>query len=215
MIGLNNIQVRHPASPNGEEPEFPIYASGPAVATGGFEQGNGSREARPHELQSRQEQLPSAEDSEPRSSLPFTVLDPADLYSSEAYDLDALYPLGHCCNPLGLKDGSPPNSSIAIATAGSHALSDLQGFAHEYNLAYSLYRITSTELQPVAAWKRTLDLEWATAWANSFDLWINNAHIWMYEGANAQFSTFIDIYNQIVTDGHARVFSTSWGCEEF
>ena len=28
------------------------------------------------------------------------------------------------------------------------------------------------------------------------------------------FATFNDVYNQILTDGHARVFTTSWGCAE-
>ena len=42
----------------------------------------------------------------------------------------------------------------------------------------------------------------------------NTAHVWMYDGVNANFSTFNDIYNRMLTDGAARNFSTSWLCEE-
>jgi hypothetical protein len=36
----------------------------------------------------------------------------------------------------------------------------------------------------------------------------------MYDGATAQFSTFTDVYNAILNNAPAKVFSTSWGCEE-
>ena len=38
--------------------------------------------------------------------------------------------------------------------------------------------------------------------------------IYLYDGVNNQFSTSTDVYNQILTDQHAKIFSTSWGCEE-
>jgi hypothetical protein len=37
----------------------------------------------------------------------------------------------------------------------------------------------------------------------------------MYDGANFNDSTFTDMYNQMLSDNLARVFSTSWSCTEF
>jgi hypothetical protein len=59
-----------------------------------------------------------------------------------------------------------------------------------------------------------MDMEWSTAMANSFGSYLDTAHVWMYDGSDASFSTFNIIYNRMVTDGAARNFSTSWGCEE-
>src|SRR5262249_52529934 len=39
--------------------------------------------------------------------------------------------------------------------------------------------------------------------------------VYVYQGVNNLFSTFTDIYNHMLTDGHARVMSVSWGCAEF
>ena len=45
--------------------------------------------------------------------------DPTDIYNSNAYDYQALQNLGLCCNPLHAAGGSPPQSSIALATFGN------------------------------------------------------------------------------------------------
>ena len=42
----------------------------------------------------------------------------------------------------------------------------------------------------------------------------NTAHVYLYEGANTSHATFLDLYKQMLTDGHARVMSTSWGGAE-
>ena len=59
----------------------------------------------------------------------------------------------------------------------------------------------------------TMDYEWSSAMANS-STFADTALVYLYDGANAQFSTFTDVYNAILNGGKARVFSTSWGCEE-
>jgi subtilase family serine protease len=42
----------------------------------------------------------------------------------------------------------------------------------------------------------------------------DTAHVWVYQGGDTTTNTFIDIFNQILSDGHARVMSTSFGCAE-
>lgn len=59
-----------------------------------------------------------------------------------------------------------------------------------------------------------MDLEWATAMANSFGSSTNTAEIHVYEGVNNQFSTLLDGINRMLTDGYARVLSMSWGTPE-
>jgi len=59
------------------------------------------------------------------------------MYSSQAYDTNALDAQGHRCNPLGNSGVTPPATSIAIATAGTQQGSDIAGFQSYYPyLAY-------------------------------------------------------------------------------
>jgi hypothetical protein len=205
--GLNSIQVLHPATKAVKEPPFPGYAAGPAVSSGpsGGSAGNGSKPF-------------SMENSQTAGSGPDITngaYDPTDMYSSEAYDTNALYNQGHCCNPLGNPNSTPPESSIAIATAGSQNTSDFQGFHNQYPYLawhYQLYYIDGTP--SCCDGEGTMDFEWSTAMSNSFGSEANTSLVYMYDGVNAQISTFTDVYNQILNGGHARVFSTSWLCEE-
>ena len=59
-----------------------------------------------------------------------------------------------------------------------------------------------------------MDMEWSTAMSNSFGGFQDTAKVYLYDGANFNDSTFTDIYNQMVSDNVARVFSTSWSCTE-
>ena len=59
--------------------------------------------------------------------------DPTDLYSSHAYDWDALNALGHCCNPFEIPaNDSPVQGSIAILTGDAISFNDMAGFQHQY-----------------------------------------------------------------------------------
>jgi len=200
--GLNNIQVLHPHSKL-PEPAFESYVSGPAHATGPASQGSGSGK-RPT----------TANQAGPTPNISNGAYDPSDLYSSQAYDFNALYSLGHCCNPTGNAGSSPVSSSIAIATAGSQTVSDMTSFYSHYGLAWNLvwYYIDGTPT--CCDGEGTMDAEWSGAMSNSFGSYVDTAKIYLYDGVNANFSTFTDVYNHILSDGHARVFSTSWGCEE-
>ncbi len=149
--------------------------------------------------------------------------DPTDIYSSEAYDWDALDALQHCCNPLNNPAGSPPPTSIAIAGYGDVNYSDLLGFHAQYPyLAYNVQKIPidggyTCHDQPNKpddnCLEITLDTEYSLAMANSFGSPLATAKIWVYEGAH--FGEVADMYNHMQEDGLARVTSTSWGCEEF
>ncbi|HKF46366.1 MAG TPA: protease pro-enzyme activation domain-containing protein [Terracidiphilus sp.] len=142
-------------------------------------------------------------------------IDPTDVYSSYGYDYGALQNQGHCCNPFHVAGGSPPATSIGIATAGAFANSDIVGFSNQYPyLAYNINAVWIDGTPTCCNDETTLDTEWAMATANSFGSYLDTSHVWVYEGANNLLSTFTDIYNQMLSDGHARIFSTSWGCAE-
>ncbi len=202
--GLNNIQVLRPAHKGMIEPAFPIYSEGEVSSMG--ESGGGNATAKPPSLSNKKG---------PISNITGGAYDPTDIYNSNAYDLNALDHLGHCCNPLGNPGGTPPQTSIAVATAGTQQGSDFQGFHNQYPyLAWHYFLINIDGTPACCDGEGTMDFEWSTAWSNSFGAENNTASVFMYDGVNANFSTFTDVYQQILNDGHARTFSTSWGCEE-
>ena len=59
-----------------------------------------------------------------------------------------------------------------------------------------------------------MDIEWSTAMANSFGSYGDTAKVYAYQGANYNNVTITDVYNHMLSDGYARVFSTSWACAE-
>jgi len=208
--GLNNIQVLRPANKGAIEPAFPDYAPGPVVSRGP----SGGKDADSTKLPSslKGHQGPGAN----RILMTSGAYDPTDLYSSQAYDWNALYGQGHCCNPFHNAGGTPPETSIAIATAGTQQGSDFYGFQGEYPyLATHWAGFTYIDGSPSCCDSEgTMDFEWSTAMSNSFGSLYDTSEIYMYDGVNANFSTFNDIYNRILSDGYTRIMSTSWGCAE-
>jgi len=141
--------------------------------------------------------------------------DPTDIYSSRAYDYSALYNQGHCCNPLGNPNNSPAQTSIAIATFGQQQVSDIAGFHNQYPyLAYNFQEFFIDGTPGCCDAEGTMDTEWSTAMSNSFGALQNTSKVYLYDGANFNNSTFTDMYNKMVSDNLARVFSTSWSCTE-
>jgi hypothetical protein len=201
--GLNSIQVYHPKSKL-PEPNFENYVAGPvkaAAASGAHDAAAGSR--KPASL------------TGPTPNITGGAYDPTDIFSSQAYDVQALYNQGHCCNPLHASGVTPPESSIAIATAGTQSGSDFSGFHNAYPYLADHWQQFYIDGTPSCCdGEGTLDFDWSTAWSNSFGSYVDTAMIYMYDGVNPQFSTFTDVYNHILSDQHAKVFSTSWGCEE-
>ncbi len=142
--------------------------------------------------------------------------DPADIYSSMAYDYRALANVGYCCNPLNNPGNSPPEASIAIVIWDDFAWSDVDGFLARFPyLGYNVqkYFVDGTP-KPDAEGEATLDTEWAIAMSNSFGPPNTTAEVHVYEGANNHWNTLLDALNQALTDGHARVLSMSWGGPE-
>jgi kumamolisin len=200
VLGLNNIQRMHSAA-HGSRPLRPSdYSPGPVVAAGGV-------------LKNDATLAPAA----PHSPAPLFSglhIEPVDLYSSQTYNFNGLWRLGHCCNPANLSAGSPPESSIAIATFGNFNPADLTAFFQTYGLASNItwYYIDGTPPGPDE--ETTLDTEWATAMANSYGALTQTAQVYVYMAAAQTANVHADMYNTMLSDGHARVFSTSWTCAE-
>jgi len=202
--GLNNIQRMRSALTGHQSVKGPDYISGPGKQAGESRHGDsdGSR--------------PPVDHSDVHVNITNGSYDPTDIYSSQAYDYAALSHLGHCCNPNNNSGGSPRESSIALATFGTSSTSDLDGFFHQYPyLAYS-YAVWYIDGQPSCCDdETTLDTEWSIATSNSFSSWQKSARVWVYEAGGGGDGDFTDMYNYMVTDDLARVFSTSWACTEF
>src|SRR5664280_2057933 len=207
VLGLNNLEVMHSASRTSKAMPGPDYAPGPAYAIGSHLRGDGDR--------NKLEAAMKARKKGPDPERSFYGYDPTDLYSSAAYDYQALQNLGHCCNPLNNPGNSPPEASIAIAIWDDFSPADLAGFVSFYSyLAQNVQTYSVDGTPQCCSPETTLDVEWATAMANSFRSSATTAEIHVYEGANNQSSTMLDVLNRILTDGHARVVSMSWGAAE-
>ena len=217
--GLSNLQTMFPASNVGSEPASPAYSAGPVVRQGMHAAAN-ANPAAVRALQKKEKQLAktsgrskSAGASKP--NITNGAYDPSDIYSSEAYDYNALYAQGHCCNPLGNAGSSPNTTSIAIATFGSQQTSDIAGFQAQYPyLAYNVQEVYIDGTPSCCDAEGTMDAEWSTATSNSFGGYQDTSKVYLYDGANFNDSTFTDIYNTMVSQNAARVFSTSWSCTE-
>ena len=211
IAGLSSLQVLHPANPGMPEPAMPVYSPGPVFQTAAPAGGVAGVAAKGKKPDLKSPGLKS-------NAAQVIGYAPTDLYSSEAYDFSALYNQGHCCNPFhtGGTSGSPVESSIAVATAGLQQISDFVGFHNEYPyLAMYWGGFTYVDGTPACCdGEGTMDFEWATAMSNSFGSLYDTSHVEMYDGANANFSTFIDIFNKIASDSLARTMTTSWGCVE-
>jgi len=208
--GLNNIQTLQPGS-HGIEPAMPIYSPGPIKGTIGTGGASGDHKKFEAAMKVSKEK---AKKGKPGITNGF--YDPTDLYGSNAYDFNALYAQGHCCNPFGNPGGTPPVTSIAIATAGSQNVNDFAGFHNQYPyLAYHYFTIPIDGGPTCCDNEGTLDFEWSTAMSNSFGALQNTSSVFMYQGVNNNLSTFTDIWSHMLADGNARTMNVSWGCAEF
>lgn len=207
--GLSDYEQFKAANNFGLKQQFPMYSSGPVKSAGPSGGVSGDRSKLPVAAM-------QAGRGEP-ALLPSTsgAYDPTDLYSSYAYDTNALYHLGHCCNPLGNAGVTPPETSIAVATVGINDPNDFVGFHNQYPYLAYHYQIYFVDGTPTTTdGEGTLDFEWATAMSNSFGAEADTSMVYLYEGANNASSTWTDIFNQILSDGNARVFTNSHYCSE-
>jgi hypothetical protein len=229
ISGLNSIQRLHTSRGGSADARNGVYAAGAvaqkaAHADGnaeGLKQAMAAAEAKAGTSRTLKSLTPAG------SSGPAVTggyLDPSDIYSSYGYSFGALQELGHCCNPGNSSTGSPPATSIAIATSGALAGSDIVGFQARYNYLAYYYNIINVDGNYTcnnspnlddACVETTLDTEWSIATSNSFGAYQKTSHVYVYEAVNSQLGTFTDMFHAMLNDGHARVMSTSWGCGEF
>lgn len=221
VAGLDNFPKARPANFPGTDPPGPVYLPGPVVGpeVTYAADGDGTRSPRAPGNSSSEDSVPNFTNG---------LIDPQNIYSSNAYNYNGLQNLGFCCNPFHVAGGSPPESSIALATFGNLHTSatpptfpDIDGFHTTF--PYLAYLVTTIPIDggPGSCTvtstnscgndlETTLDTEWSTATANSFGSLFDTAHVYVYEdGGSAE-----DMYNQMVTDGHALIFSTSWDNSE-
>jgi subtilase family serine protease len=210
VLGLNNLEVMHSASRNIQAVRGPDYSPGPAFTVGSHLTSDANRK-KPGVAPSRREKPLNWE----------YLYWPRDLWAPGAYNYGGnegyrggLSNLGHCCNPLNNPNNSPPEASIAIAIWGDYSDSDFQTFIGGNILAGNIQRYFVDGTPSCCNPETTLDAEYATAMANSFSSSANTAEIHVYEGINNHFSTMLDVLNQALSDGHARVLSMSWGAAE-
>jgi len=110
--------------------------------------------------------------------------------------------------PAVTNTGNGAGQTIAIATAYSFKSSDLTGFWNQYGLPNHTVTIVPVDGSTTRTnVETTIDIERSGAMAPG-------ATILVYEGANAQLTTFTDVYNAIVTANTAGVMTTSWGTAE-
>jgi len=206
--GLNSFERFLPASKRGVHTPLPDYTPGPARAEGVAAAGDATASVK-------------AAKSRPQAGMTpdFTnnAFDPQDLYSSQGYNYGALNNQGHCCNPYGNPNNSPPVSSIALATFGDVNYNDVAGFQSTFPyLAWLVQHVYIDGGYSCGAGfndnclEATLDTEWSLAMANSFGSSSATAKVYIYESSGSA----ADMYNFMLSDGYARVFSTSWGCSD-
>ncbi len=215
--GLNSIESVRPVNRGTRQVARPDYVVGPAVAAVDPQHENGNSQKLSAVLQQRAQTAGAPQ-------ITNDYYDPTDIYSDEAYNFRGLYNQSHCCNPLGNPSVSPAQTSIAIAAFGDLNYNDVAAFHTQYPyLAYNIQKVyvdgtyTCDNLPGNPddnCLEVTLDTEWSLAMSNSFGSYADTSKVWVYEGANYNDSTVIDLYNRILSDNNARIFSTSWDCAE-
>jgi len=225
VAGLSSIDRLQGGMPEAKVAKGPDYVAGPAYAEGTSSHGDGD----PTKSGSAVRAAVAGGKASPRPSFTNGFADPGDIFSSQAYNWDGLEVFSHCCNVHNDSTGSPAVSSIALATYAGFNGSDVNTFFTTYGFAwnYTPYNIDGTGTPPSECVvgssgcpsiavddEATLDTEYSTASANSYGSYLDTAHVYIYEGANNLVSTFLDLYNFILSDDHAKVVSTSWSGAE-
>ncbi len=194
------------------QPAAPAYSGGPVVAAG--------PEAAHSATASHATTAHPASNSAPEP-LYDGLISPLNLWSSDGYDEGPLYAQGHCCDADGTVGQSSLDSTIAISTAGSFDGNDLATYAQQCcsyvngtTLAYNYASWYIDGTPTCCNLETTLDVESATAEANSFGSYQTTAKVIVYEGANSGLGTFLDVDNLILSQDSTRIFTTSWGLDE-
>jgi len=242
IFGLNSIERMKPVSGHVEGRKGWDYVPGAVHSEGVTSQGDGdptkapwnpSAEAAPARsdaLSGKQAAVSTSGLTTPNPPNEIGGVDPANLYSSQVYDYNALLAQSKCCNVHNDSTGSPADTSIALVTFGGFLESDVNTFFQFYGMAWNITAysingeggIPGTECVIGSSGcasdgyddEADLDVEYSTAFSNSFGSSNDTAHVYVYEGANGYQGTYFDLWNSVLNDGHAHVVSTSYGGEE-
>jgi hypothetical protein len=226
VMGLNSIDRVHGKMAETRHAKGPDYVPGPAYVVGKELHGDGD----PNKDSSHVRAALKAGKVSPRPSFTNGYADPGDIFTSQAYNWDGLEQFSHCCNVFGASNGSPKETSIALATYAGFTVSDVEAFFANYGFAYEITPLAidgtngtpGTECDtldsgctsPPVDDEATLDTEYATASANSYGSEYSTAHVYVYEGVNQLYNTITDMFNYMLNDENARVMSTSWSGAE-
>lgn len=143
-----------------------------------------------------------------RQALAEAPFEPAEI--ARLYGFDALH-------DAGVRGNGSRASTIAIATAFDFDPADLTAFWRAHGIDRDLSSVESIAVEgtqqpppvvgPGDSMESTLDVEWASAMAPG-------SRVLVYSGRDALSTTFLRIYDRIVSENRAAVLSTSWGrCE--
>ncbi len=123
---------------------------------------------------------------------------------ARAYNFDALY-------TAGIRGDTTRAATVAIITAYGFDPADVAAFWQTFGIERTLESVHVVPVggrTPATHDETALDVEWASALAPL-------SGVVVYEGADATFGTFMELYSRAVNDNRAAVVSTSWGaCEE-
>ena len=233
VLGLNNVERTHRVGSSHATVKGADYVSGPVTSELGSAHGDGdptktiANRATKASLATAENRTPAmnanvalatatSQDSYPLDYKSGTyAADPRNIQSSEGYNFNALQRLSFCCNEPNSSAGSPPESSIALVGYGAFNTSDTNTFFQTYGMAWNInWYCTGGSACPAVDGEAPLDVEYAGAMANSYGAYQDTAHIYEYEMTNNLYTTYADTFNQIVSDDHAKVVSTSYGWEE-
>jgi hypothetical protein len=186
--GLNSILRMRPASPLLKGMRGPDYSPGPVRQEGPGAHKDADRAAVKALAAKMKAEASRKQTSTSKPPVTNGFYDPSDVWSSNMYDYNALQAQGHCCNPTGNSGGTPPQTSIGLATDGDFAVSDLNGFVNQYPyLAYHYYTHYIDGTPSCCDDETTLDLEWSTATSNSEGSYLDTSSINVYETAMASY----------------------------
>ena len=204
--GLNNIEVAHPYNSFGRKLSPPIYTPG-LMCTQLEPRLMGDGDA--NKAVARRTINKNAS-----RDILYGAYEPPDIYSSYAYNYAPLNGLRHCCNPLNNPNNSPAQSSVAVLVGGSYYDTDLSIFAQQYGLATNAQQISVEGGMPENDAEPTLDVEWATATANSFGSTASTAAVYVYETPGYTYDALVNGLTCAESQNMARVLNMSWGGAE-
>jgi hypothetical protein len=209
--GLNNFERVRPVSQSAMAPtaDDPIYRGGPFIREAATQRSaqrtSGGTEAAGD--------MAAAAGAEPQICCGAAGIEPGDVFSSDGYDLAGLQRFSACCNPTHNAGGSPKETSIAVIGAHSVADSDLRTFVQNYNMAMNVTQIM-IDGAGCCNDEMTMDIEYATAFANSFGASIDTAHVYAYEAGGKSLSDILDAWEEADSADMARNATTSFGAYE-